>query len=513
MDRRGFLGSLGATFASVLSVNRFLYTKKANTKTLAFPQAAEEGMISPRDVKINLKPVVTDIIHTGTWEGPCRWNRVEVSIEKARVEESFNRWSKEIKEGKSNLNDENVKVLEPAQVIFSEDFILRQEELNKLKSDSRETDVYFIRPSGASFAAFEIGKQFNRPIVMVGLGCRNVDIAAYSRSNGYEAFTPRNNDELKKLFSLLQARKVFTQTKVLFPTNRGFPAAASVCGVTDIQDLEKRLGIVVKQIPFKELADEMDNVMKSKLESEKAEQLADELIKNAKKSFIDRKYVVRSFEFYQTVKNLMNRHGCNAFTIECFEFCTSRLPEKWTIVPCLIHTLLRDRGYAASCEADLGALLAVRLLMSVSNKSSHMGNLDPEREGNTFRINHSVPGLKMNGYDQPDLPYQLGRFVESGWGTKAVVNFMDNTEKIVTTARVHPSAKKVLVLKGELVRAGGWDEDRTGCSVRASIKSPNVEKFLEIRSDYGNHTPWVYGDYSEEIKNLGEMLNMEVQVL
>jgi len=513
MNRRGFLGSLSAVFAGALSVSNFLVPPKANARTLIFPQASEEGTISPRDVKINLKPVVTDLIHTGTWEGPCRWNRVEVSEEKARVEESFNKWSKEIKEGKSNLNDENIKILEPAQVIFSEDFILRQKELNKLKTDSQETDVYFIRPTGASFAAFEIGKQFNKPIILVGLGCRNVDIAAYSRSKGYEAFTPRNNDELKKLFSLLCARKVFTQTKVLFPTNRGFPAAASVCGITDLQDLEERLGVVVKKIPFKELADEMDNVMKSELEREKAEQFADELIKNAKNSFIDRKYVIRSIEFYQTVKNLMNRHGCNAFTIECFEFCSIRLPEKWMITPCLIHTLLRDRGYGASCEADLGALLAMRLLMSVSKKSSHMGNADPRAE-NTFRINHSVPGIKMNGYDKPDLPYQLGHFVESGWGTKAVVNFMNNSEKIVTVARVHPSAKKILVLKGDLVGASGWgDKNRLGCSVESVIKSPNGEEFIERRSDYGNHLPWVYGDYSEEMRNLGEMLNMEVEVL
>ena len=514
MNRRGFLGGVGATIAGALSASNFILPNKTNARTYTLYESLEDGAISPRDVKINLKPVMTNIVHTGTWEGPCRWRRMSINEEKARVEEGFIRWSNGIKGGKLNLVEENVKILEPVLIKFSEDFILRQEEINKLIPDSQETDVYFINPSGASFAAFEIGKQSNRPIILVGLNCRNVDIAAYSRSNGCEAYTPRNNNEMNKLISLLHARKVFTQTNILFPTNRGFPAAASVCGVTDLQDLDERLGIVVKKIPYKELDEEMDNMMKSKLERKKAEQFADELIKNAKNSFINRKYVVRSFEFYQTVKNLMNRHGCNAFTIECFEFCSSRLPEKWTITPCLIHTLLRDLGYAASCEADLGALLAVRLLMSVSKKSSHMGNADPRKAENTFQINHSVPGIKMNGYDKPDLPYQLGYFVESGWGTKAVVNFMDNNEKIVTVARVHPSAKKILVLKGELVGAMGWgDKNTLGCSVAAVIKSSNGEKFIERRSDYGNHLPWVYGDYSEEMKNLGEMLNMEVEVI
>jgi len=457
---------------------------------------------------------MTNLIHTDVWEGPCRWAPASVSEEKARAEESFLKWAKECKESKFGLDEENVKILEPVHIKFSEDFILRQEELNKLKPEDQKTDVYFIIPRGSSIAAFEIGKQFNKPIIMIGLNCRNVDIAAYSRSKGYEAFVPGNYNELNKLVSLLRARKVFTQTRVLFPTDSGLPAVASVAGINDPEDLETRFGIAVKKISYKELAGKMNNVMKSKMEREKAEQFANELLGNAQESYIDRKYVVRSIEFYQTVKSLMKRHGCNAFTIECFEFCSSRLPEEWTITPCLIHTLLRDQGFASSCEADLGSLLGMRLLMSVSKKSCHQGNADPKSE-NTFRINHSVPGIKMNGYDQPDLPYKLGRFTECGWGTKAVVDFTDNTEKRVTVARVNPSATKILVLNGELVGTSGWDKDYLGCSVEAVIKPPNgrTDEFMKKRIDYGNHLPWVYGDYNDEIQQLGKMLDLEVEVI
>jgi hypothetical protein len=437
------------------------------------------------------------------------------SQEKTRAEQSLSNLSKQFKENTLNLNLENVKILEPVLITFSENFIIPEKEMNKLKPDSQETDAYFIVPTGSSICAFEIGAKFNRPIIVSGLGCRSIDITSYSRSMGCEAFALRDMGELDKLISLLRARKVFTHTSVLFPTDRGLPAVASVASVNDLKDLEERLGIIVKQISFKELAQEMNSVMNSKLEREKAEQLADDLIKNAQKSFIDRKYVVNSYEFYQTVKNLMNRHNCNAFTIECFEFCSSRLPEKWTIVPCLTHTLLRDTGYATSCEADLGALLAVRLLMSVSNKSAHMGNNDPRGE-DTFQINHSVPGIKMNGFDKPGLPYQLGHFCESGWGTKIIVNFMVNSEKIVTVVRVDPSAKKILVLKGELVGASGWGEtNQLGCSVTAVIKPSNgrILEYLERRTDYGNHSPWVYGDYTQEIRQLGKMLNLDVEII
>ncbi|HUU30192.1 MAG TPA: hypothetical protein VM123_20500 [archaeon] len=516
MKRRSLFGGLGAAFTSALAFSNFIVSKKAGAKTWASQPVLRDGTINPCDVKINLKPVMTHIIHTGKWEGPCRWDPVSVSEEKARAEESFIKWAKECKEGKINLDEKNVKILEPVHIKFAEDFILRQEEINKLKPDSREIDACFILAYGSSISAFEIGKLLDRPIMMVGLNCRNVDIAAYTRSMGYEAFVPADYAELNKLLSLLRARKVFNQTSILFPTDKGLPAVCSICAINDLPELEEKLGVAVKQIPYKELDQEMNEVMNSKTEREKAEQAADKLLRNAQKSFIDRKYVVRSIQFYQTVKSLMNRHGCNAFTIECFEFCSNRLPEKWTITPCLIHTLLRDQGYASSCEADLGSLLAMQLLMSVSNKSCHQGNADPvQGSEDTFKINHSAPSIKMNGLDQPCLPYQLGRFVASGWGTKAVINFTNNTEKTVTVARVDPTASKVLVLKGELVGSSGWDNDYLGCSVEAVIKPPDgrTGEFMKKRIDYGNHLPWVYGDYSEEIRQLGEMLKLEVDVI
>jgi L-fucose isomerase-like protein len=190
------------------------------------------------------------------------------------------------------------------------------------------------------------------------------------------------------------------------------------------------------------------------------------------------------------------------------------LPQKWMVVPCLQHALFGNEGIASSCEADLGILLAMRLLMSVSNKSCHQGNSDP-RPGGAFRINHSAPSMKMNGLDQPDLPYQLGRFVEQGWGTKVVIDFMNNQEKTVTVARVDPTAKKLLVLKGTLVAASGWGKDLLSCSVEAVIKPPEgrSDEFLRRRMIYGNHLPWVYGDYSKEMKTVGEMLGLTLEVI
>ncbi|MFZ2641354.1 MAG: hypothetical protein WA117_10185 [Verrucomicrobiia bacterium] len=58
---------------------------------------------------------------------------------------------------------------------------------------------------------------------------------------------------------------------------------------------------------------------------------------------------------------------------------------------------------------------------------------------------------------------------------------MNNGEKTVTVAQVDPSATRLLVLRRRLV--------------------------------YGNRLPWVCGDYTAELKTLGEMVGLRVEVI
>ena len=516
MNRRSFLQtSIGSLVAgnATLSGGRTASDEPLRVRPSAAPTAWSQ--ILPRQTRLNLKPVMTNLIHTGAWEGPCRFNVPSPSEEMASAQKRFNRWAGDIKANILGLDPQDVKILEPVHVTFAEQFLLKPDQLNKLKKDIQQTDAFLIAPHGSSVASFDIGKEFGRPIILRGLNCRTVDICAYSRTNGVEAFVAHTNEELRTLASLLRARKVFARTRVLFPTDRGLPSVASLAGINEPDKLRERFGIEVVTVSYRELANEMDRVMGSTAETVKARQLAQQLIEAADKTYLKGRYVVRSMEFYNTVRNLMLRHCCNAFTIECFEFCSSRLPDKWDITPCLVHTLLKDQGMASACEGDLGALCSMRLLMSVAKKSSHLGNMFL-RKPNVLVINHSAPGIKMNGFSEPDLPYQLGRFVHSGWGTKAVVDFMNNAEKRVTVARMDPTATKVLLLKGKLVGSIGWGHDKLGCSIEAHIKpvgSGAAEVFARKQKDYGNHLVWTYGDYADQMAQLCNMLGLQTEVV
>jgi L-fucose isomerase-like protein len=514
MDRRHFIkNSMGIAVAGTTLVNGFFVPDAFASRFNGLPVI---DISSPHLTRLVLKPVMTNMYHTAEWEGPCRFNVVPSGEEKKRALDSFANFSERLTKNEFKLDPSNIELLDPSLLLFVEDFKLNEADLLQLDKEMAVADAIFIDPSGASKATYDIAARYKKPVIFAwGLNCRIVDISAYCRSLGLEAFTPNSTEETNEIARLLRARKVFSNTRILYPTNWGWPSVASVAGINEPEKLKDRFGIELKTISFDELSLEMEITKSDHEERKKAEEMAAILYDNAEKTYLNREYAARSLEFYNTIIRLMKKHDCNAFTIECFEFCSSRLPQKWNITPCLVHTLFKDLGIPSACEGDLGGLLSMHLLMSLSRKSSHMGNMFYSEEGR-MEINHSVPGLKMNGFDQDPLPYQLGRFVESGWGTKAVVDFMENEEKTVTVARMNPTATGLLVLKGKLVGSKGYNEDLRGCSVSAYIvgkESGSADEFVRKQADYGNHLVWVYGDYTEELVKLGDLLKIKVDLV
>jgi hypothetical protein len=93
---------------------------------------------------------------------------------------------------------------------------------------------------------------------------------------------------------------------------------------------------------------------------------------------------------------------------------------------------------------------------------------------------------------------------------------MNNETKEVTVTRMNPTGTGLLVLKGILVGSHGWSEDLLGCNVSAFIvgkESGTAEEFIRKQTDYGNHLSWVYGDYSNQLKKLGDLIGVDVVVV
>lgn len=515
MERRDFIKKSAVAGITGPAIIKGLYLNNLFESSTGL--AVNIDIPSPYLERLVVKPVLTSMYHTATWEGPCRWKGQTTEEELKNAALSFDNFKNAVNNG--SIDKSIVEMMAPGQIMFMEDFIIKEEEFKKIDEDAMKADVLYINPSGCSISNYNVAVRYKKPVVIAGgLGCRTVDVAAYMRSKGLECYVLNSPEEINQQFALLKARKNFSQTRILFPTDRKWPSVCSCAGINEPEKLKEQFGIELITISYEELSKEVARTKNDRTLNREAEEMADTVYNNANRSFIDRKYVRNSMEFYQTIVNLMKKNNCNAFTIECFEFCTSRLPQKWGITPCLTHTMLKDLGIPSACEGDLGGLLAMHMLMSLSNKSPHFGNMFFQEKGKkgVMTVNHSVPGIKMNGFDKPGLPYQLARFTDSGFGTKVVVDFMKNDVKDVTVARMNPTGTGLLVLKGNLVGSKGWDEDLIGCSVSAYIvgkESGTAEGFVRKQVDYGNHLPWVYGDYSEQLIKLGALLGIDVDVV
>lgn len=452
-------------------------------------------MKSVMNVKVGVKPVFAALVHSASWEGPCRVGDKEELTPEAERSAGKSYFEKFQEDTRKNLTPE-AKILESTYIEFGEDFAVKETELKKLEIDLQDVDLFLI----AGWWRVPGIERYKKPVAMLH-DIVNVDVSAYLRSRGFEGYAPIDYNELNELISLMRVRKAVKQSKILIVSGGELIPFGVFSNVWNLEDLKVRFGIDYQRISFETFFDEMD-----KVDEKKAAELADKLINEAQKVNISKDYVVNDVNFYLATKDLMEKYDCNAHTTPCFELCSTRLPEKLKTIPCLTHTLLKDEGYPSSCEGDISVLLAMMLLMYISKKSSFMGNSFMKEES-ILGLTHSVPGLKMGGFDKSNLPYELWSFTASGWGTKVQIDFSKNKEKEVTLARFNPLATKILVAKGRVV---GCHFHERGCSPTIDIEVTNARKLIHQEVDFGHHLAMVYGDYIPKLEKLAPLIGFEV---
>lgn len=522
-NRREFIGSAGLGAAGILLNDKLV---RSDSENLTGPALQPIGAGNPRDVKINVKVVFYALIHSGMWQGPCRQTvGIGSDAERVQYRKQFDDYIQKLK---SNLS-QDVKLLEPAYLEFPEFYHIQRYDLLKLEADKDEVYLYVVTGTNlAQYIASIIGDIYKKPVACVGPYAVR-ETTSYLRSKGLEGYNVIDYGGLDKLFSLLRARKAFQQTNMLLITDFGIPGATMPGSVRDFNDLKNRFGINTTFIPNKELDEERDRIMKSSDSMAAVAKITDGLIKNAQGVHMDRKILNDgSVLFYYTIKNLMNKYNCNAFSIECFELCATRRPDNWKFTPCLTHSLLKDEGYTSGCEGDINALLTEDLFMAINRKTAYMGNMElrggwtdvrwvkgADAKGVKLTIGHDVPGLKMLGFDKPDLQYEIRNFIDAspivpGWGGTLKIDFSAIDEKKVTIGRFNPLANKILVTKAELIGTAGFDS--IGCSLGAILNVQDPVGFYAKSADFGQHFVMTYGDITKDLIQVAKMLNIELEL-
>ena len=127
---------------------------------------------------------------------------------------------------------------------------------------------------------------------------------------------------------------------------------------------------------------------------------------------------------------------------------------------------------------------------------------------NIVMTQHSVGNRKMKGFDEEGARYAIRPFAYSGFGVTMRRDFDHDKGQVITMCRFSPNCDKLLVSKGTLT--GGFGYDMDNCTHGALFQVADTQKFYNAQIYVGNHVPFVYGDYADELAELGRILGLEV---
>jgi len=470
-----------------------------------------KSLKSAINTKLGVRFVNTGVLHSDAWEGSCRVGDLE-NLTYEAGEKALEKQLLILKQKlKSRLLPPEIELIEPISIYsWSEkgnpDIILSEDRINLLKEDDKKIDVYVV---SHPYEGLKIAEYYKKPVIIMQKQGWAVDMPAAIRSLGIPSFHAEDMDTVFDFIRLFMVKKAFKQTKLLNVTN--FPKRAPwgvVSSVTDLDFLKDRYGMDYKYLDYKEFFGAMDKIVKEKFIQKEADKITSILIDNAVNNIMTKEDVKNSVLFYLTTSRIMSEFECNAFTIECFELCSSLNTWKRRFTPCLTHALLKDSGYPSACEGDINALLAMMIEMYLSRKAVYMGNPNIDKKNNILNIHHSVASLKMRGIDSGASSYEIHSFTKSGFGATLRHDFNKDIGEIVTIGRFDPSGTKMLITKGRIIGGGGLVG--YACAQNINIEIPNGYEFWRESQNFGHHLALVYGDYINKIRDLGNLMNFEV---
>ncbi|MFO7853489.1 MAG: hypothetical protein ACQERS_08135 [Bacteroidota bacterium] len=480
------------------------------------------------DVKLNVKPGYFHLIHEEAYEGPCRSGSGEQLTKE--FDEKIGR--QKFEDFKTTLNtvfSDEVTILEPSYLKWTDEFILREKQIQKLMDDSERADLFLFDGVFHQFPANEVAIRFRKPVGVIGC-CASTDGVAALRAKGLESYGYIDPYDAAKHLPFLRVKKAFQNTKILVVLKKEIISKGVLSSFTDLEKLKVDLGVNFTFINAEELFDHVRTITSE--QRNRAGAVTDELINNAEKNTMAKENIQKSAEFYIVIRDLLEKYECNAFTMPCFEVCATRFfNDEFQVTPCLAHALLKEEGIPSACEADINVLMAINVLINLTRKAPHMGNTHPlaqevktdqstpsglevipEVQGkeNIVSTWHAVPTRKMKDIDGDNIPYNIQSFTNSGWGATIRYDYNRDKGEVITLLRFHPTSKKMLAVKGNIVAGAGLDT--IGCSTGVYYQVADVKDFFKKQLEFGHHYAWVYGDYIEKLKDLGEVLGLEVVI-
>lgn len=307
---------------------------------------------------------------------------------------------------------------------------------------------------------------------------KSVDVLATSDYN-----------EILSRIRLLDVVRRLKETKIIYIRNGGVNTdyAARV---------KEKCGVEIISVDHNRLVD-IYNSTDLKAAEEDAERWITNALKMVEPS---RDEIIKSSRMYLAIKKLLEEEKASAITINCLGlFRQGALPA----YPCLAFSRLNDEGLTGVCEADLDSTLTQLIVGYIAKKPGFVSDPVIDTATNTVIHAHCVAATRMDGPANEPAPYIVRSHLEDDKG--ASLQVLMRVGQKVTVAKL-VGLNTMLISTGEIIASP--DVDR-GCRTKITTKVPNARKVLDNWSG-GLHRVIFYGDWVEDVINLGKLLSYDV---
>ena len=273
-------------------------------------------------------------------------------------------------------------------------------------------------------------------------------------------------------------------------------------GDSFIQQARERLGLEIKSIPPDRVIAAYQNA-----DSGAAEKLAQSRVAAAAEVVEPTvQDVVESCKLYLGIKQIMAEENAQAITEHGICMGSGPYP-----LPCLAFSMLNDEGLAGICQLDLSSTITQLLIGYLADRPGFIGHIHIDTGRNLIGMSHDFSATKMGGWDGEEAEEYAFRN-HQGLYRSTCVNVQMEVGQTVTIAQFVPF-DRMYAFTGVIDSNVSPQRD---CRTSVAIRVADAKRLLRncMKAEHpltpGGHRLLFYGDWLDEIEDLGQLLGFAV---
>lgn len=206
----------------------------------------------------------------------------------------------------------------------------------------------------------------------------------------YYIHSIENFDEIERGLRAVRARKMLAQSRLLRVSGR----VQSV-----VQDLEKKLEVEIVGIPAAELNGLFDAITPDEALRQEALEFKQRALRVTD---VSDEYLVEGMRAHRAVRQIIDRYGADAITIECLMLKHRK--------PCLSFAINNGELLPSACENHLDAALTMMLGRWLLERAGFQHNPEFDTSENRYFGAHCTCALKLHGREGKSQPFAVRPF-------------------------------------------------------------------------------------------------------